>query len=121
MIKLLKNTNIVAVVLIALILSISAVSAAEYLGPATLKPQLSSDGNSLYYAAPPVIYVVDPNPPAERVRIPARFDMLSLPESATATFSITYVASGGTDLWGASCTTFPEQAKPALERAAAAI
>jgi hypothetical protein len=87
--------------------------------PPPLPPQLSSDGNSLYYATPPVVYVADPNPSAERVRIPARFDLLSSPESAIATFSITYVASGGTDPWGASCTTFPEEAKTAFTAAAA--
>jgi hypothetical protein len=93
--------------------------AIEYYIPPPLTPQLSSDGNSLYYAAPPVVYVADPNPSAERVLIPARLNLFSLPEMATATFSITYVANGGTDPWGANCTTFPEQAKNAFNAAAA--
>jgi hypothetical protein len=93
--------------------------AVEHYVPPPLTPQLSSDGNSLSYAAPPAVYVADPNPSAERVRIPARFDLLSIPESATATFSITYVANGGADPWGNSCITFPEEAKNAFIAATA--
>ncbi|MCX5837698.1 MAG: BACON domain-containing protein [Deltaproteobacteria bacterium] len=93
--------------------------AVDYYISRPLAPQLSSDGNSLYYSDPPVVYVLDPNPSAEQVSIPARFDLLSLPESATAAFSITYVASGGTDPWGARCTTFPEEAKAAFNAATA--
>jgi hypothetical protein len=91
----------------------------EYFVPAPLEPQLSSDGKTLYNAVPPVVYVDDPNPSHELVRIPPPFDLLDLPESALATFSITYVASGGADLWGQSCTTFPEEAKAAFNAAAA--
>ncbi len=93
--------------------------AVEYHIPPPLTQQLSRDGNSLYYAAPPVVYVADTNPSAKRVLIPVRLDLLSLPEFATATFSITYVSSGGTDLWGESCAAFPEQAKNAFNAAAA--
>ena len=53
------------------------------------------------------------------MRIPAPFDLLTLPpESATATFTITYVASGDTDPWGQTCTTFPDEAKTAFNAAA---
>jgi hypothetical protein len=93
--------------------------AGEYYIPRPLVPQLSSDGNTLDNGAQPLIVVDRPKPPSERRRIPARFDLLSLPESATATFSITYIAAGGTDLWGESCTAFPESAKAAFNAAAA--
>ena len=120
MIKLLKiSSAIVTFVLLVLILSISAVYAAEYLGPAPLKPQLSSDGKTLYKAIPVVVYVTDPNPPAQQLHIPAPAYLRTLPETATATFSIAYVANGGTDLWGEACYTFPEEAKAAFNAAAA--
>jgi hypothetical protein len=93
--------------------------AGEYYIPRPLTPQLSSDGNTLDNGAQPLIVVDRPKPLGERRRIPARFDLLSLPESATATFSITYIPAGGTDLWGESCTAFPEEAKAAFNAAAA--
>ena len=86
--------------------------------PATLEPQLSIDGTTLYNAALPVVYVDNPNPSPKLARIPASFDLLVLPESASSTFSITYVANGGTDPWGQSCATFPEEAKTAFNAAA---
>jgi len=118
--KLLKNSYTIVVFFLALLLSISAVSAAEYLGPKPLEPQLSSDGNTLYNAIPTVALRVDTNPPPDQERIPARFDMLTLPETATATFSITYVPNGGKEnLFGKTCTTFPEEAKAPFNAAAA--
>jgi hypothetical protein len=117
--NLMKIRNIIAAFVLVSVLSVSVVSAAEYLGPATLKPQLSSDGNTLYKATPAVILRVDPNPPTKQVNIRPRVDMLKLPETATATFSINYVPNGGTDEWGASCATFPEDAKAAFNAAAA--
>ena len=91
----------------------------EYYVPPPLTPQLSSDGNTLENGAQPLIVVDRPKPLGERRRIPARFDLLSLPESATATFSITYIAAGGKDLWDENCTAFPEEAKAAFNAAAA--
>jgi hypothetical protein len=117
--KALKTGYTIVALVLALSLSTLVVSAAEYLGPAPLEPQLSSDGNTLYNAIPAVALRVDPNPPPEQERIPARFDMLTLPETATSTFSITYVPNGGTDPWSASCTTFPEGAKAAFNAAGA--
>jgi hypothetical protein len=117
--KLFKISYTIVVFVLALLLSISAVSAAESLGPKPLEPQLSSDGNTLYNAIPAVVLRVDTNPPPDQGRIPARFDMLTLPETATATFSVTYVPNGGTDLWGETCTTFPEEAKAAFNAAGA--
>ena len=117
--KLMKISSTIVAFVLLFAFSFSAVSAAEYLGPAPLQPQLSSDGNTLYNAIPAVVYVADPNPPAQQLHIPAPAYLRTLPEKATATFSITYVPNGGTDLWGASCTTFPEGAKAAFNAAAA--
>lgn len=117
--RFLKISYTIVVFVLALSLSILPVSAAEYLGPKHLEPQLSSDGNTLYNAIPPVVLRVDPNPPPNQEHIPARFDMLTLPETATATFSITYIPNGGTDLEGKTCTTFPEEAKASFNAAAA--
>jgi hypothetical protein len=91
----------------------------EYLFPAPLIPQLSIDGKTLYNAVPPVIYVDDPNPSHEPLRIRGQVYLLTLPpESATATFSITYVPDGDTDAWGERCYAFPEEAKTAFNAAA---
>jgi hypothetical protein len=87
--------------------------------PVSLEPQLSSDGKTLFNAGPPLVYVADPNPPSERVRIAAPIDLLRLSASATATFAITYVPSAGTDPWGNVCSAFPEEAKAAFNAAAA--
>ncbi|MEK6673373.1 MAG: BACON domain-containing protein [Nitrospirota bacterium] len=92
--------------------------AAEYFVPAPLEPKLASDGNALYNAIPPVVYLHDPNPSRERMRIPAPTKLLKAIESVTATFSITYVANGGSDPWGETCYTFPENAKTAFNAAA---
>ena len=116
--KLMKISYAIITFLI-LVLFISEASAVEFLVPSPLEVQLSSDGKTLYNAIPAVVVIADPNPHAQQVRVPARFDLLTLSEKVTATFSITYVADGGTDPWGASCTTFPEEAKAAFHAAAA--
>ena len=90
----------------------------DYFVPAPLEPRLSSDGKTLYYAGPPVVYVADPNPSHERVHIPAPVDLRTAPESATATFSITYVPNGGSDAWLEPCYTFPPAAQTAFSAAA---
>ena len=92
----------------------ATVSASDQYIPPPLSPQLSSDGKSLYYAAPPVVYMADPNPSAERLRIPMRYDLLSMPDSATATFSITYVANGDTDPLAQPVSPSPKRQKPPL-------
>jgi len=98
---------------------LTPLSRSEYFVPAPLEPQLSSDGKTLYNAVPPVVYVVDPNPSQKPLRIQAPFDLLTLPpESATATFSITYVPNGVQDAFGNNCYTFPDGAKTAFEAAA---
>jgi len=94
-------------------------SATEYSGPKPLTPQLSSDGRTLYNGIPAVIYIVDPNPPQNQVNIPPPVKLSTVPEKATATFSITYIANGGADAWGEPCYTFPNEAKAAFNDAAA--
>ena len=110
-----------------------------YLFPVMPEPELSADGNALYNATPPIIYLADPNPPEEmndsqadqpksksNILQPAgsnaiksgRLDQ-SEAGSAAATFNIQYIANGGTDLWGQVCQTFPESAKPPFNAAAA--
>ncbi|MHB8773463.1 MAG: phage tail protein [Syntrophales bacterium] len=92
----------------------------DYLPP-VLEPQLSSDGNTLYNGVQPLIIVDRPKPLSELRRIPPPPEALvAQPEAAAATFSITYVAAGDTEnLWGYTCLTFPEAAKPAFNAAAA--
>ena len=117
--KLMKISSTIVAFILLLAFSFSAASATESFSPKPLPPQLSSDGNTLYNAVPVVVYRVDPDPPPQQARIPAPFNLRTLPEKATAAFSITYVANGGTDPWGASCTTFPDNAKAAFNAAAA--
>ncbi len=114
-----KAFYIVAVFGILFTLTIWTASANEYSGPINLEPQLSSDGNTLYNGVPVVVYQADPNPSVEKARILPPVSLTTLPEKASATFSITYVANGGTDPWSATCTTFPEEAKAAFNAAAA--
>lgn len=92
--------------------------ASEYFIPAPLEPQLANDGNALHNAMPLVVYLHNPNPYRALVRVPAPAKLLKAVESVTATFSVTYVANGGTDLWGEPCYTFPEDAKTAFNAAA---
>ena len=86
--------------------------------PIPPEPQLSSDGKTLYNAGVSAVYVPNLDPSHQPLRIPAPFDLLSLPASATASFSITYVPNGGTDIWGDSCVDFPADAKLAFDAAA---
>jgi hypothetical protein len=110
----------IAVLCFFLLTPYSVLAASEYSGPKNLEPKLSSDGKTMFNAVPAVVYQADPNPPPKQARIPARFDIATLPEAAaTSTFSITYTPNGGTDPWDASCVTFPEEAKAAFNAAAA--
>ena len=91
----------------------------EYSGPKQLQPRLSGDGKTIYNGIPAVVYRADPIPPSKQVYIPARVNQPNITgPRQKATFSINYVANGGTDLWGANCTTFPEEAKGAFNAAA---
>ena len=96
-----------------------AAPAVEYFAPKQVKPKLSSNGKTFYNAIHAIVYVVDPNLPKSQVRIPPPFKLSTLPEKATATFDITYVPDGNTDLWGERCYAFPAEAKTAFNAAAA--
>jgi hypothetical protein len=90
--------------------------------PPAIEPHLSTDGLTLYNAFAPQIVGVDPNPAMQGIKIPLAPELekaLADPAAASATFSITFVAAGGTDFWGQVCTTFPENAKTAFNAAAA--
>ena len=90
----------------------------EYYLPPFNEPELSADGLTLY-SSPPVVLIADPNPPSLLLRIPPPVDLLTAQQTATATFSITYVPNGGKDNWNEPCYTFPENAKAAFNAAAA--
>ena len=94
-----------------------SVAADEATLPKPLTPRLSADGNTLYNGGSVLAVVVDPNPSTLR-RIPAPAGVSDQPEEATASFSITYIPNGDTDLWGETCYTFPEGAKAAFNAAA---
>lgn len=86
-----------------------------------LQPSLSVDGLTLYNGVPPLVVVADPNPYMQGIKVPGptAADALAAPEAAASTFSITYVAAGGTDPWDAVCVAFPTEAKTAFNAAAA--
>ena len=97
---------------------LSVLSRLGYSTPSPLEPNLSSDGMTLYNAGLPVVYVANPEPSHEPVRVPPLIDLLTAPESATSTFSITYAPNGTTDPWGETCYTFPSQAQTSFSAAA---
>lgn len=81
-------------------------------------PKLSADGKILLSGLAVKAVVVDPNPSALRRKIPAPARLATPPAAVTASFSITYVPDGGSDLWGELCSAFPDVAKPAFSAAA---
>lgn len=81
-------------------------------------PRLSADGKILFAGVPVKAVVADPNPSVPRRKIPAPARLATAPAAATASFSITYVANGGRDLWGELCSAFPDGARPAFSAAA---
>ena len=97
----------------------SATTAADNLKPVSLKPLISGNGKIINNTNPGAEYRIDPNPLRKQVRIPARFNLNNLPATPTATFSISYAANGDIDYWGSTCSTFPEEAKAALNAATA--
>jgi hypothetical protein len=114
-----RTTAIFFFILFVFSMGIIQISAAadEAPLPKPLTPRLSADGNTLYNGGSVLAVVVDPNPSTLR-RIPAPAGVSDQPEEATASFSITYVPNGGTELWGEACYTFPEEAKTAFNAAA---
>lgn len=86
--------------------------------PEPLTPHLSVDGKTLFNGLPLKAVVSDPNPSITLRRIPAPVGLTAQPEAATASFAITYIPNGGSDLWGEACYAFPEEAKTAFNAAA---
>ncbi len=110
------------VILLGLLVSSFAWAVAD-IGDFILPPletPLSEDGAMLFQGQAPAIFVDNPNKPSNELRhIPPPIASRDQAETATATFSITYIPSGSTDLWGQSCGTFPESAKVPFNAAAA--
>jgi hypothetical protein len=90
----------------------------EFLTSLQLEPMLSSDGKAVHNGVPIKVFVADPNPSRVQIRVPAPVDLAQATESATASFSITYIPAGGTDIRGETCYAFPENAKAAFNAAA---
>jgi len=86
-----------------------------------LQSYLSEDSQTLYDAVRPLIVVADPDPAMQGIKTPgpSAADAMSAPEAAVSTFQFTYVAAGGQDKWGETCSTFPANAKTAFQAAAA--
>lgn len=85
------------------------------------EPSLSANGTTLYNGVAPLVMVVDHNPAMQGIKIPGLKgrDALAAVDAAASTFSIIYIAAGGTDLWGEPCLAFPEAAKTAFDAGAA--
>ena len=85
-------------------------------------PYLSEDGLAAYNAVPPLVIVVDPDPSRRGIQVPQSPEVKAAIQgasNASATFSITFASAGQKDKWGATCQTFPDAAKTALNAAAA--
>ncbi len=110
---------LLALLIVGFCRPVQAETNAAFSVPAMPALQFSLDGNTVYGATPPIPVRLDPNPPPEIARFLPRAMLLTEPAALTATFSISYVAEGGADLWGEDCYSFPENAKPAFQAAAA--
>lgn len=87
--------------------------------PESLQPQLSENQNIIHNAQPAKVFIADLNPPTATQYIPPPAWISALPREAdAAAFHISYVANGDQDLWGASCQSFPSEAKAAFNTAA---
>ncbi|HEY6073359.1 MAG TPA: hypothetical protein VIV15_08225, partial [Anaerolineales bacterium] len=89
--------------------------------PPDLAPVLSADGLELANGVPPLVIIANPDPASQGLKPtgPTAADIMAGPHSEGATFSITYVAAGGSDPWGEPCYDFPAAAKTAFNAAAA--
>lgn len=113
-----RKIFVITVSLIVTLTSWQRTASAQNDLPEPQRQQLSGDQNTLFNAQPLKAMIKDPNPPLELRRIPPPEGLTTAPETATATFSITYIPDGSTDLWGEACYTFPEEAKAAFNAAA---
>lgn len=98
----------------------SMVQAQEYVLPG-LSPVISPDGLTAYGAVQPLIVITDPNPEMQGIKTMGltAAHALTVPEAAVSTYLISFVAAGGTDLWGEPCFAFPAAAQSAFNAAAA--
>ena len=80
--------------------------------------QILADENTILNGVPIKAVILDPTPSLAPRKIPAQVNLATAAQTATSSFEITYIASGGSDLWGEPCYTFPEEAKAAFNAAA---
>ncbi|MBM9605779.1 PPC domain-containing protein [Desulfopila inferna] len=85
--------------------------------PDPLQPQLSEDGLTVVDAVPLRAVINDPNPATLR-RVPLPPEYSIDPSAATSSFTINYIAAGGTDKWEEPCSTFPASARTVFTAAA---
>lgn len=110
--------------LFALMLTIATtatwVSAAEsnFSLPKQLPVQILADKNTILNGVPIKAVILDPTPSLAPRKVPAQVNLATAAQTATSSFEITYIANGGSDLWGEPCYTFPEEAKAAFNAAA---
>jgi hypothetical protein len=103
---------------------INGVTVDVYL-PDPVPARVSADGLTIEQGVAPRVLVADPNPPSAPLRVPppVRATVMTpegeVPQAATASFTIDYIANGGADLWSEPCYTFPESAKASFNAAAA--
>jgi hypothetical protein len=89
--------------------------------PPALKPSLSADGQTLYNGLQTMVVVADPSMAGKNIPAgtPAAGEVLTASRKTVSTWSITYLAAGKQDQWGATCLAFPTAAKAAINAAAA--
>ncbi|MGD0752107.1 MAG: hypothetical protein ABSA23_11935 [Anaerolineales bacterium] len=102
-----------------LILGVSRAAAFSW-DPLSLarKPILASNGTTLYNGVAPLVMLVDTNPAMQGLKVPGPA-VSALGNGPGASFSITFIAAGGKDLWGQACIAFPDAARTAFNTAAA--
>lgn len=79
--------------------------------------QILVSKNTILNGVPVKAVIFDPAPSKVPRKIPAQINLATAAQSASASFEITYIANGGTDLSGEPCYTFPEEAKAAFNAA----
>ena len=77
---------------------------------------MAADGTTLLNGVAPLVLVVDDNPAMQGLQVPAPA-VSALGNGPDASFSITFIASGGKDPWNQTCVTFPDTARTAFTAA----
>jgi hypothetical protein len=86
--------------------------------PAPRTAEISADGLTIRKGGGLRGVFADPNPTSPLRKIAPPVKMMTAAETAAASFQITYVPAGGTDLTEQLCYAFPESAKAAFNAAA---